>query len=101
MAHMLCAVIIKTIRKPGNNAVAIEFKQHDGKGEVESAYMCLGLKEAVTVAITSVEPDGTVTVGIQKFRDSLLAAKLPLAGGSTLNWLLIDIAENLGKLGRE
>ena len=101
LAHMLCAVIIKTIRKPGNNAVAIEFKQHDGNGAVQSAYMCFGLKEEASVAITSIEPDGTVTVSIQKFRESLLAAKLPLAGGSTLNWLLIDIAENLGKLGRE
>jgi hypothetical protein len=101
LAHILCAVIIKTIRKPGNNAVSLEFKQHDGKGEVESAYMCFGLKQEVTVAITSIEPDGTVTVSIRKFRESLLAAKLPLASGSTLNWLLIDIAENLGKLGRE
>jgi hypothetical protein len=101
LAHILCAVIIKTIRKPGNNAVAIEFKQHDGKGAVESAYMCCGLKEAASVEITSIEPDGTVTVSIQKLRESLLAAKLPLASGSTLHWLLIDIADNLGKLGRE
>ena len=101
LAHILCAVIIKTIRKPGNNAVAIEFKQHDGNGAVQSAYMCVGLKEAASVEITSIEPDGTVTVSIQKFRESLLVAKLPLASGSTLTWLLIDIAENLGKLGRE
>lgn len=101
LAHVLCALIIKTIRLPANNLVAVEFQQHEGKGEVQSAYICVGLKEAVTVAITSVEPDGTVTASIQKFRDSLLAAQRPLAGGSTLNWLLTDIAENIGKLRRE
>jgi hypothetical protein len=101
LAHMLCALIIKTIRLPSNNLVALEFQQHEGKGEVQSAYICVGLKEAVTVAITSVEPDGTVTASIQKFRDSLLASQRPLAGGSTLNWLLTDIAGDIGKLRRE
>ncbi len=101
LAHMLCALIIKAIRIQRYLIVALEFKQHAGNGAVQSAYMCAGTQEAVSVEITSIEPDGTVTVSIQKFRESLLAAKIPLAVGLTLNLLLKNIADDLGKLGRE
>jgi hypothetical protein len=96
---MICALIMEVVRLPKNNTVALEFSQHEGNGAIKSAYMAVALQEAVSVQITSIEPDGKVTASIQKFRDSLFAAHRPLAGGSTLNWLLTDISGGLGKLG--